>query len=106
MQNNQVELTVITDLDKIKNQTADAVTFEIVNGDVIMNFMQSFPSEDNAPYKRRAKISSRVKLSWGQFVRMIPQMIEVAQEAKPTTDRYMSDANEILKKYTDGGLNA
>lgn len=77
--NKPTKMNIMINIDKIENISVDEISLEANNGNVIINFLQTFPGVDDNTKTRNAKIASRVCLSWSQFIGMLPVMMNFAK---------------------------
>lgn len=102
-----LELQIVANIEQIKTEFADFVSFESSQQYVYINFLQSFPNAlpdavvDGKPVpkpERMAKIVSRVGIPWDHFVRLIPAMIEHAGKTKDVAQEQFKKANDIFAR--------
>ena len=104
--NKEIAVQIAMDVNQLKTECADLVNFEVFNGRVFFNFLQTYPNAMEQPAnidvslrpERMAKIASRVSLPWDHFVRLIPTMIDVAQKNHDSALRSFKEAVEIIEE--------
>jgi len=101
-----ISVQILIDTSQLKTEYADLVNFEVFNGRVIFNFLQTYPNtmplppgaDESSQPERMAKIASRVSLPWDHFVRIIPAMIDVAQNNCDSASEAFNEALKIIEE--------
>lgn len=100
-----VQVQIFADINQLKTEAADLVNFEVFNGRIIFNFLQTYPNmmapapgtEGIPQPQRMAKIATRVSIPWDHFVRLIPNMIDIAQKNCDDVSQSFQEAVKIIE---------
>ena len=103
---NEIPVQIFSDINQLKTESADLVNFEVFNGRIIFNFLQTYPNmlpplpdtAENQQPQRMAKIATRVSIPWDHFVRLIPSMIDIAQKNCDDVSQSFHEAVKIIEE--------
>jgi hypothetical protein len=101
-----INVKVLTDAQNVETLSSDIVVLDTNNDYVVLNFLQILPGgnstipDEGKVVDRSAKVATRVSLSWGHFINLIPQFMEFAKKNEEFINNRYKNTSNSLKNMT------